>query len=139
MSYATVVQLRLRLGTRTCNEIYSDDIAPQSDLESAAAEIDGAIALRYMLPVTAERSAALLTDWTLTLAEERAYARCGGSAYPDMLKERVAQVRRYLDMIREDRFKLPDAAEKGGSSGAGGIALVKCDAPVFGRDRMEGL
>ena len=48
------------------------------------------------------------------------------------------QVRKYLEMIRADEFRLPDAAEKEASSGGGGIALVQRDTPIFGRDQMTG-
>ena len=41
-------------------------------------------------------------------------------------------------MIRADQFRLPDAAEKGSTSGSGGVSLVKCETPVFGRDKMKG-
>ena len=34
--------------------------------------------------------------------------------------------------------RLPDAAEKGGDSGSGGVSLVKCETPVFGRENMKG-
>lgn len=107
------------------------------DLESAAAEIDGALAFRYALPVTGERSLALLKDWNLTLAEERAYARAAGSEFAEKIKRRADQVRKYLEMIRADQFRLPDAAENGASSG-GGIALAKRDAQIFGRENMDG-
>ena len=110
----------------------------RDDLESAAAEIDGAIAFRYRLPVTGERSLALLKDWNLTLAEERAFARPVGGDYTEKIKRRVDQVRKYLDMIRADQFRLPDAPEKGAASSGSGIALVQQDKPVFGREEMSG-
>ena len=86
MSYASVSELCGRLGNSIFSEIYgaegqtdfSEDPAALSDLASAAAEIDGAIAPRYRLPVKGERSLALLKDWNLTLAEERAFARPAG-------------------------------------------------------------
>ena len=143
MSYATADDLKQRIGESIFQEIYClSDGSDQSDkviddLESAAAEIDGAIAFRYSLPVTGERSLALLKDWNLTLAEERAFARPVGGDYTEKIKRRVDQVRKYLDMIRADQFRLPDAPEKGASSGSG-IALVQQDKPVFGREEMSG-
>ena len=148
MSYATAAELRQRIGGSVFNEIYnlpvqsdlsdlSDKSAIVDDLESAAAEIDGAIAARYALPVTGSRSLALLKDWNLTLAEERAYARPAGADFTEKIKRRVDQVRKYLDMIRSDQFRLPDAPEN--SSGSGGtIALVQRDEPIFDRDKMKG-
>lgn len=150
MSYATAAELRQRIGGSVFNEIYnvSDQLVLQSsssdggsditdDLESAAAEIDGAIAARYALPVTGSRSLALLKDWNLTLAEERAYARPAGADFTEKIKRRVDQVRKYLDLIRDDRFKLPDAPENTAGSGSS-IALVQRDDPVFDRDNFTG-
>ena len=145
MSYATAAELRQRIGGSVFDEIYdvSDpfDLSGLTDitddLEAAAAEIDGAIAARYALPVTGSRSLALLKDWNLTLAEERAYARPAGADFTEKIKRRVDQVRKYLDLIRADQFRLPDAAEN--SSGSGGtIALIQRDDPVFDRDQMGG-
>lgn len=137
--YATPDELKTRIGPSIYAELYPDGDGPAAgDLESAAAEIDGAIACRYRLPVTGPRSLALLRDWNLTLAEERAFARPAGGDYTEKVKARVAQVRRYLDMIREDAFRLPDGTENKGGSGMGGIAIVQCDEAVFGRDKMKG-
>ena len=147
MSYATADDLKQRIGESVFQEIYflsdgsdgsdkSDKVT--DDLESAAAEIDGAIAFRYRLPVTGERSLALLKDWNLTLAEERAFARPVGGDYTEKIKRRVDQVRKYLDMIRADQFRLPDAPEKGAATSGSGIALVQQDKPVFGREEMSG-
>ena len=147
MSYATAAELRQRIGGSVFNEIYNlpvqsdlSDLSDKSDiaddLESAAAEIDGAIAARYALPVTGSRSLALLKDWNLTLAEERAYARPAGGDFTEKIKRRVDQVRKYLDMIRADKFRLPDAPENMASSGK--IALVRRDDPVFDRGKTTG-
>ena len=144
MSYAAADDLKQRIGDSIFQEIYClSDGSDQSDkviddLESAAAEIDGAIAFRYSLPVTGERSLALLKDWNLTLAEERAFARPVGGDYTEKIKRRVDQVRKYLDMIRADQFRLPDAPEKGAATSGSGIALVQQDKPVFGREEMSG-
>ena len=146
MSYANAAELRDRIGSSIFDEIYNvsdqSDLSDRSgitdDLEAAGAEIDGALSARYALPVTGIRTLALLKDWNLTLAEERAYARCAGSEFSEKVKRRVDQVRKYLEMIRADEFRLPDAAEKEASSGGGGIALVQRDTPIFGRDRMTG-
>ena len=145
MSYATAAELRQRIGGSVFDEIYNvsapSDLSGRSDivddLESAAAEIDGAIAARYALPVTGSRSLALLKDWNLTLAEERAYARPAGADFSEKIKRRVDQVRKYLNLIRNDEFKLPDASENTSGS-AGTIALVQRDDPVFDRGKMGG-
>ncbi len=145
MGYATAAEFRQRIGGSVFDEIYgltiSSVLSNQSDiaddLESAAAEIDGAIASRYALPVTGERSLALLKDWNLTLAEERAYARPAGGDFTEKIKRRVDQVRKYLDMIRADQFRLPDAPENTASSGSS-IALIRRDEPIFDREKMGG-
>ena len=145
MSYASAQELRQRIGENIFNEIYSvsdgSDLTDSSDiaddLESAGAEIDGAIASRYALPVTGPRALALLKDWNLTLAEERAYARPAGSGFTEKIKRRVDQVRKYLEMIRADAFKLPDAGENISGSGST-IALIRRDEPIFDREKMNG-
>ena len=136
MSYATAEQLRARLGAGIFDEIYggTDPAEAAADLESAAAEIDGAIASRYRLPVNGRRTLPLLRDWTLTLAEERAYARAAGSGFAEKVRLRVEQVRKYLEMIRNGSFRFPDAEE----NGSGSVAFAQCRKPVFGRDNMEG-
>jgi len=143
MAYASAEEFRRRIGGAIFDEIYNvsdpSDLSDPSDitddLEAAAAEIDGAIASRYALPVSGDRSLALLKDWNLTLAEERAYARPAGADFTEKIKRRVDQVRKYLDLIRADQFRLPDAAE---NQASGGIALVQRDDPVFDRKSMEG-
>lgn len=136
MSYATATELSGRLGSVVYSEIYGQDqTTPSADLESAAAEIDGAVSYRYAIPATGARTLSLLKDWNLTLAEERAYARAAGGDYSEKVKSRCALVRKYLEMIRTDQFRLPDASEK---SAASGISLVKNDSPVFRRGNMSG-
>jgi len=134
MSYAVAEDLRGRIGDSAFEEIYTSEEAAASDLESASAEIDGAIASRYRLPVRGSRTLALLKDWNLTLAEERAYARCAGSSFAEKVKLRVEQVRKYLEMIRSGAFRFPDAEE----NKAGSVAFASGKPPVFGRGNMEG-
>ncbi len=136
MSYATAEQLKARLGAGIFDEIYgeTDPAEAAADLESAETEIDGAIASRYRLPVNGRRTLPLLRDWTLTLAEERAYARAAGSGFAEKVRLRVEQVRKYLEMIRSGTFLLPDADERRDAS----VAFASCREPVFGRENMEG-
>ena len=134
MSYATVAELRARIGVTIFAEIYPDEADGRTDLESSTAEIDGAIASRYRLPITGERSLALLRDWTLTLTEERAYARAAGSTFAEKVKERVAQVRKYLELVRTGGFKFPDAEERS----EGSVAFASVREGVFGRENMKG-
>lgn len=144
MAYATVQQLEERLGD-VYAELYRGldgspmTAAAESDLSAASAEIDGFAGVRYAVPVTAWRALALLASWCLTLAEELAWARSGRTT-PDGVKERCKTVRERLRELADGKFSLAGAlAEEAGSGAAGGgVSLVECDRPVFGRGRMEG-
>lgn len=138
--YADCVELRQRLGKKIFNEIYNctdadTPAAAESDLAAAAAEVDGSLAARYNLPVNTPRSLALLKDWVLTLAEERAYARAAGANYAEKIKSRVEQVRKYLEKIQQDLFKLPDAVEKHDSGSR--IAIRHGESVLFSRNKMK--
>ncbi|MBO5220007.1 MAG: DUF1320 family protein [Clostridia bacterium] len=109
--YADADELRSRIGASVFEEIYPDGTDAVTDLTGAEAEINGCVGRRYAIPVMAAASLALLKDWTLTLAEERAYARAAGAEYSEKVSSRVAQVRKYLEEIRSGLFLLPDAAE----------------------------
>lgn len=140
-AYATPDDMRSRLGEQIFSEIYNYRSEPEirNDLEAAAAEIDGSVSARYVLPVAGERSLALLKDWNLTLCEERAYARAAGSEFSEKIKDRAALVRRNLDLIRKGEFRLPDAEEVGsGGTGGATLALAQSDEPVFTRKRLRG-
>lgn len=139
-AYATHEDLKGRLGERIFREIYGycPSADAKSDLEAAAAEIDGSLSARYVLPVAGERSLVLLKDWNLTLCEERAYARAAGSEFSEKVKGMAAQVRRMLDLIRDGKFRLPDAAEIGSGGAGGGMYLAQSDEPVFTRNRLKG-
>ena len=134
--YAARADFAARMGDLFA-AIYDSPADADEDLSDAQAEIDGCIGTRYLVPVTAPAAGPLLKSWTLTLAEERAYARSAGSTYSDKVKERVAQVRKYLEMVRTGEFVLPGAAENN-SAGGGGISLIAGDPPIFDRDGMEG-
>lgn len=132
--YASVNDFAGRLGDSVFEEIYPDGENAEADLSDACAEINGCIGRRYTIPVTAESALPLLKGWTLTLAEERAYARAAGSSFAEKIKERAAQVRKYLDEIRSGTFQLPGAEENAQSV----CSVQKSEQEVFGRDNMEG-
>lgn len=132
--YADADELRSRIGEIVFDEIYSEEAAALNDLTDAEAEINGCIGRRYAVPVTAAASLPLLKGWTLTLAEERAYARAAGAEYSEKVSSRVALVRKYLEEIRSGLFLLPDATE----NSANVFTLHQSDPEVFGRDNMEG-
>jgi phage gp36-like protein len=137
MAYASAADLADRLGSKF-QAIYRDDAnAPAQDLADAAAEIDGYLAKRYLVPVTAADAALLLRTWTLDLAVERAFLRSGGSEIPEKFRTRAATVRQNLRDIAKGTMVLPaDAAESGQS--AGGSVLVVGNEPEFTRDKMAG-
>ena len=132
--YGTTAELRLRLGDSVYDEIYLLPVVAEVDLASAAAEIDGVLATRYRLPIGGSGTLALLKDWNLTLAEERAYARPAGGDFPEKIRRRVEQVRKYLEMVREGTFSLPDAVENESRS----VAYARSSDPVFDRKKMTG-
>ena len=138
MAYATINELKVRLGQDYAG-LYGNDEAgtatAQADLDAAAAEIDAAAGCRYETPVAAERAAALLRDWNLTLCEERARVRCAGDSLPDKLRMRVAHVRGSLEKTASGELVLPGAPE---SVRGQCCATVACDEPVFTRETMRG-
>lgn len=140
--YATVDDLFLRLRS-LYGGLYSDRSgeamidAAGADLESAQAEIDGLIGVRFRVPVTAADSLPLLRHWTLTLAEELAWSRSGKGALPENLANRVKQVREYLAKIAEGRMTLPGAVQDE-ATGGGSVAFFDGNEPVFGREKMRG-
>ena len=134
MGYATIDDLKKRLGV-VFEEIYgTDESAADADLQGAAAEIDGALACRYHVPVAALKNLPLLKDWNLTLAEERTFSRAAGSQYAEKIKRRVDLVRNYLEMIRLSRFSLTGAEENATES----ALLVDIEEPVFSRNKLRG-
>ena len=138
MTYATREELRSRLGNAAYQEIYgATPAAADDDLASAAAEIDGALAVRYTVPVVSDAAAPLLKDWTLTLAEERASARAAGASFAEKVKDRAAQVRKYLEMILADQFQLTGAAANDWD-GVAAHVVVSADEPNFTRESLEG-
>lgn len=142
MSYADAAALELRLG-KSFAQLYRDSgPAAQEDLAQAAAEIDAYLGARYAVPVTAAAAQALLAEWTLTLAEEKAWSRSGGgSSIPEKVTRRVDAARRSLRDAASGLLRLPGARElgaDGGSGGGAGAALVEIEPPAMGRSRMRG-
>lgn len=135
--YACLDDLNARIGIAEAAQIYPDIATAEADLESASAEIDAALCVRYSVPVAAEAARPLLRDWCLTLAEERAYARIAGSEFGEKVKLRVERVRKLLDEIRAGTFQLPGNPEETAAGGSG-ASFLRIDEPVFGRDRMRG-
>ena len=132
--YASPADLQTRLGGSIFGEIYSSPQNAENDLAEAQAEIDGCIARRYRIPVTAPESLELLKGWTLTLCEERSFSRAAGSCYAEKIVGRVAQVRKYLAEIMAGDFSLPGAKE----NPSGPISMIARDEPLFTRNQLKG-
>lgn len=130
--YAELHDLKNRLGA-LFTQIYPETERAIDDLLDAQAEIDGVLTMRYQIPVTCQSAMPLLKSWTLTLAEERAYARTDGARFPEKVKARVAQVRARLTEIREESFCLPGAAEQTKAN----IAFLEMETPVFSRKNLK--
>ena len=135
MMYADISDLRARLGSSVFGEIYPSGEAAQEDLADAQAEVDGCLARRYSIPVTAPQSLPLLKGWTPTLCEERAYSRAAGACYAEKVAVRAAQVRKYLAAAAAGAFCLPGAGE---NHGPGALSLIAGDEPVFTREKLKG-
>ena len=138
MGYATNEDLRQRLGEAKYKSIYRDDASnADDDLAESEAEVNGYLAKRYAVPVTAPDALILLRAWTLDLAEERAYGRAGGSELPEKIKNRAAGVRQSLRDIAKGLMMLPAAAAENPHT-AGGSAFVTGNDPEFTREKMAG-
>ena len=132
--YAAPADLQVRLGGGIFGEIYSSPQNAENDLAEAQAEIDGCIARRYRIPVTAPESLELLKGWTLTLCEERSFSRAAGSCYAEKVAARAAQVRKYLAEIMAGNFSLPGAEE----NPSGSISMIAREDPFFTRNQLKG-
>lgn len=141
--YATPADLAAVLGSSHA-AIYGSDASAAAakaneDLAAAAAEIDGHLARRYAVPVTAPSALPLLKDWNLVLAQERAFARA--HAQPDFsekLKRRCDEVRKCLREAAEGTFALAAGLAEPEGASATGMAFVEAAPPLFGRERMRG-
>jgi len=142
MSYATIDDLKKKL-KRFYDDLYSDDDTDvldedlmQSDLDAASAEIDGSVAARYVIPVTAAEALPLLKRWNLDLACELAFFRAGGSELPEKVTATAKIARTQLERISKGEFRLPaDPAEK--TTGPGNVALISGPESVFTRTDLE--
>lgn len=139
--YASTVDLGKRL-KRVYNDLYGDengavdaDLA-SDDLAAASAEIDGYLASRYAVPVTAGASLILLKNLCLDLASDLAWLRTSGTEIPKDVTRRVDEARKRLKEYAEGSLRLPDAQEN--ASGAGSAVIVKTSDPVFTPETLKG-
>ena len=142
--YATTDDLEARLKS-FFSQLYADEDAEggvnlvdaAEDIEAAEAEVDGAAAVRYTVPVTATAALPLLKNWTLTITEELAWRRSAQGTTPENVKDRVKEVRRQLERLAKKEVVIPGAAENT-ETGSGASAIVSAATPVFTREKMSG-
>lgn len=128
--YTTLELFEARLGP-VYAEVYGA-ATPRAiaDLDAAQAEIDGWLAKRYAVPLTASGAVALAAEWQLVLASEIAYLATASSKMPEKLADRVKLVRERLAAAAAGDFRLPGAAE----TAEFGAVSIECDPPQFGRN-----
>ncbi len=130
-NYATLDDLRTRL-SGFFDELYTDTILPEADLQVAQAEVDAAAGVRYSLPLG---SNALVRNWVLTLTEELAWSRSGRTAAPVNVTERVAAVRRQLADLLAGRLMLSGQT---GNAAAENSVMFEGETPQFTRHKLKG-
>lgn len=141
--YATLTDFQERL-KNFFDQLYADKNgvvdtgSAVNDLIAAQAEIDASAAVRYAVPVTAAESQPLLQDWTLTIAEEKAWGNSSLGTTPENLQNRVKGVREQLKRLAKKELVLMGAAELSGDSTIGGAVIVESAEPVFTREKMKG-
>lgn len=101
-----------------------------ADLDAAQAEIDGRLARRYAVPLTAPGAVALAAEWQLVLAARLAYMQTASSSLPEKLKGRLEEVYKQLDAAAAGDLRLPGATE----TAEFGTVSIDCDPPQFGRN-----
>ncbi len=136
MSYALASDFKTRLG-KVYDSIYTDESYALDDLTAASADVDSYLAARYVVPVIQPAALPLLKNWTLTLAEELAYLRAGGSSVPEKVTKRVEMYRKQLSDVAAGKLKLPAAPAEAENS-AGAAAIVEGNSPVFTRENLGG-
>lgn len=140
--YATHDDLKKRL-KRFYDKIYYDvdtktvdnDLA-DDDLGEAAAEINGALSVKYAVPVTNATSLPLLKSWELSLAAELAFGRDENAATPENITTGAERVRKQLALVLQGEFGL--VAEVAQNEEKSASMIVDVSTPVFGRDNMKG-
>jgi len=140
-NYATRTDVQRRL-RRNYETLYTRDGAIDTDLvdadiAAAEAEIDGALAQRYTVPVTAGNTE-LLRQWALTLVEDLAYGAVPGREVPKNVAARVDVVRRQIRDAGEGKFSLGAAAVPTERPDATGTLIVEGNTPEMTRTKLEG-
>ena len=138
MAYATTGEFSSSLGEGQYKAIYNGDVSlAEHDLALASAEIDGYLAKRYTVPVTAAGAVDLLKDFAIGLAAPKAFFRAAGSAVPEKVKLRAEEIRKMLrDYSTGAALLAADAAPQ--EKGPSGLLDIVCDEKRFSRGTMRG-
>jgi len=141
MGYAATSDLEARL--KPYHLLLADDgsfdaNSAQMHLDSAQAEVDACVGVRYVAPVS-DGAACLpmLKNWVLTLAEELAHNyNVSSGETPDNVKTRAAGVRSGMTALRKGELYLSGAVER--QSSAGGVSEIFGEDPRMTREKLRG-
>jgi len=140
MPYATVADLLARLGEARLVQLTDlhdpplglvDEAVAQKALDDAAAEIDGYLAGRYVLPLAT--MPAVLRVHAVTLAVYRLLRDAVG----EVEREEYKAVRQYLERVAEGRVALFPPNTAPAVPGAGSV-LFSPGGKVMGREAADG-
>lgn len=133
MLYATPDDLCARLAG-FFEQLYPEPSIAEHDLASAMAEVNAIAGVRYALPLAPEE---LVKSWTLTLAEELAWSRSSPGKLPENVKDRVAAVRKQLELLAAGKLALSFQTESP-TSGSASSVIVEGNEPQFTREKLKG-
>ena len=138
----TNVQDRLRRSYTTlytpkgASEVDTDLV--DADIDGAEGEVDGYLAQRYTVPVTAAQALRSIRSWCLTLVEEIAYGAIPGRKLPESISTRAAAVRTRLEAVADGSLSLGSAETPGERADAADAIVVDGETPVMGRTNLAG-
>jgi phage gp36-like protein len=139
MAYCTVADLSGRFGEAELIQLTASGQGPGAGVDSAVAalaihdataEIDGYLARRYTLPLTAP--GANLVRIACDIARYRLYE----DAAPDTVRQRYEQAIRYLERVAGGGLDLGLPEESQSPAGGTPEAVFTADTPVFGRNAL---
>jgi phage gp36-like protein len=155
MSYATLTEGKQRLGTQTTPPgLYeqltdrlaattANDLVGAEILAAAEAEVNGAIARRYKVPVDVSADAPLaaqLKAITLTLFEGIAWqTHPMRRKTPDTVRDAMNAARAWLKAVADGSMTLPGATAIAAATADGASATAVGHTRVFTEDAMAGL
>lgn len=137
MAYATTEDFESSLGGQFQAIYRNNRELAAHDLTLASAEIDGYLAKRYTVPVTAAGAVDLLKDFAIGLAAPKAFFRAAGSAVPEKVRLRAEEIRKMLrDYSTGAALLAADTAPQ--EKGPSGSIRIVCERRRFSRGSLEG-